>query len=204
MNELVTIDTSITEGDSSETIKTAIALLKKDGDDLVISDLETLKVSSSLRSQVKTVQKELDEKLKSVTSPAKKIIKKIETFFKLFTSELDDLDDRIEQKQIIYQNEQEAIQKKALEEQAAKDAEALKKGEVPLPAAPTIQPEKSVRTEEGLTSFSKVWIGIVEDPMKVPREYLMVNETAIRQAVQNGIRTISGVKIIQETRTSRR
>ena len=39
---------------------------------------------------------------------------------------------------------------------------------------------------------------MVVDPMTVPREYLVVDEKAIRAAVRAGVREIAGVRIYED------
>ncbi len=45
---------------------------------------------------------------------------------------------------------------------------------------------------------TKTWAFVVTDSHLIPKEYLMVNESAIREAVRNGIRMIPGVNIFQK------
>lgn len=53
-----------------------------------------------------------------------------------------------------------------------------------------------------VSGASKPWTFEVVDYDQVPREYLMVDEKAIRQAIRDGNREIAGVRIFQETRIS--
>jgi len=62
---------------------------------------------------------------------------------------------------------------------------------VPLPAAPPPAPApmiaKPAQAKTGGLRTMRVPVWRVVDSNKVPREYLMVNESAVRQAVKNGI-----------------
>jgi hypothetical protein len=51
---------------------------------------------------------------------------------------------------------------------------------------------------------TKRWVFEVQDATKVPREYLIVNEPSIRQAINGGIREIPGVRIYQDESISLR
>jgi hypothetical protein len=55
-----------------------------------------------------------------------------------------------------------------------------------------------VHTASGTSSPKKHWTFKVQDAKAVPREYLMVNEKAIRQAVAQGVRNIAGVCIFED------
>lgn len=49
-----------------------------------------------------------------------------------------------------------------------------------------------------LKGSTKTWTFEIEDASQIPREYLMVDETAIRKAINAGIRELPGVKIFQK------
>jgi hypothetical protein len=112
-------------------------------------------------------------------------------------------------------------QRKALEEEkAAKDArekalaaqEKLKKEaaemgvdasfdfvtpEPPKPVQPA-EPAKTVRTGKGKATAAKKWVHSIIDSALVPREYLTVDEKAVKEAIKNGIREIPGIQIYQD------
>lgn len=84
-------------------------------------------------------------------------------------------------------------------EKAAQEAEARaieqRKVEAQTQAEVTKAPEP---TKLAGVSTRKVWKFEIERPLQVPREYLMVNEKAIRSAVADGVRDIQGVRIYQD------
>lgn len=89
----------------------------------------------------------------------------------------------------------EAVRK--AEEEAAKIAVVA-----PTVVAPVVQEAAKVtRTESGSASQRKVWAFEVVDPAAVPREYLMVDQAQIRDAVKMGVRAIDGVRIFEEVKT---
>lgn len=60
------------------------------------------------------------------------------------------------------------------------------------------RPNLAVKTESGSQSFAtKRWDFEVMDPAQLPRQYLKVDEQAIRQAVRDGKREIPGVRIFE-------
>lgn len=90
----------------------------------------------------------------------------------------------------------EAAKKKA-EEEAAKIAVVA-----PTVVSPVVQDAPKVtRTESGSASQRKVWTFEVIDAAQVPREYLMVDEKRIRDAVRMGTRDIPGIRIFEESKT---
>ncbi|MCL2029825.1 MAG: siphovirus Gp157 family protein [Deltaproteobacteria bacterium] len=84
-------------------------------------------------------------------------------------------------------------------EAQAQDAAAPPVEAPKLPEAPPADPPKTVRSEEGTATEVKTWAFKVTDPAAVPREYLAVDEKAIRKAVKDGIREIPGVEIFEKT-----
>lgn len=84
-----------------------------------------------------------------------------------------------------------AEQKEAI----AATAAAVDRVPAHISAAPAVAPVKGT---------TKRWVFEVEDASLVPREYLVVNETAIRKAVNEGARTIPGVRIYQDESISLR
>lgn len=70
-------------------------------------------------------------------------------------------------------------------------------------AAPVLAPvpvaaPATTRTDMGSSGLRKRWVFEVEAPALVPREYLVVDESAIRRAIASGVREIPGVKIWEE------
>lgn len=99
----------------------------------------------------------------------------------------------------------EAERKAAQErEEAERKAAALFDEAPPAPVAPVV-----VKEVARVTSFSGAkatastkWVHRVTDPTKVPRQYLMVNDAAIKAAIAGGMRAIEGVEIYEEVRTA--
>lgn len=57
----------------------------------------------------------------------------------------------------------------------------------------------TVQTARGSATRRKVWTFEVTDPSSVPRQFLTVDEKAIRAAVKDGEREIPGVRIFEES-----
>lgn len=92
------------------------------------------------------------------------------------------------------------------------DADAAEKARLeaiafdePVPvAAPVVVREAArvVSFSGAKASASVKWVHRVTDPDQVPRQYLMVNEAAIKAAVAGGARSIPGVTIYEDVRTA--
>lgn len=102
---------------------------------------------------------------------------------------------------------------KALEEAAAREAAAMQtpaqmdaaiateERAAEAKEAAHAKPAEMARTRGdygGIATLRTTWKHEVTDVAQVPREYLMVNDAAIKAAVKAGTRTIPGVRIFQD------
>jgi len=88
-------------------------------------------------------------------------------------------------------------------EKAEREAAALFDEPTPM-AAPVVAREAARVVSSGgaLASASTKWTHEVLDPSLVPRNYLMVNDGAVKAAVAGGLRNIPGVRIFETVRTA--
>lgn len=102
--------------------------------------------------------------------------------------------------------ETRAAAKKKLEEENAKKQQELADLEAGQQiAAAMVAPvvEKTTRTASGAKiTFKQRWVWDLEDIDAVPREFMCVDEAAVKKAISMGIRNIPGIKIYQETNVS--
>lgn len=97
-------------------------------------------------------------------------------------------------------------ERRAAAEAARKAAEeaALFDETPPAPvAAPVVKEAARVIGFSGTKASASVkWVHEVTDAQAVPRQYLMVNEAAIKAAIAGGVREIPGVRIFEDVRTA--
>ena len=88
-------------------------------------------------------------------------------------------------------------------EKARKEAIAFDEPIAWVPPTPIKDVARVVSIATGNKASASVkWTHRVTDPDKVPRQYLMVNEAAIKAAVAGGTRTIEGVEIFEAAKTA--
>lgn len=77
---------------------------------------------------------------------------------------------------------------------------------VPAPLREVAPPDQlpTVKATAGAATVRMVWTFRVVDPALVPREFLTVDETAIRRAVAAGARSIPGVEITEQPQVAAR
>lgn len=105
-----------------------------------------------------------------------------------------------------YQRAKLDAERKAAQEreEAERKAAALFDEPPPTTAAPVV-----VKDAARVTSFSgakatasRKWVHEVTNAAEVPRQYLMVNDAAIKAAIAGGTREIPGVRIYEDVRTA--
>ena len=64
--------------------------------------------------------------------------------------------------------------------------------------AAAVLPAKTVSTPVGSATVTMRWTFRVVDLYQVPRAYFVLNETAVREAIRGGARTIPGLEIYQD------
>jgi hypothetical protein len=179
----------------------------------VIRDEGTNHLATKWAGQVKKLYKRLEELRKGIVGPPNEFLREVNAAFKPFTEPLQAAEKHLskllgnyrlflENEALRIQAEQEA-EARRIQKQLEAEAKAAAKRDVHYEPAPIVAPvapvvPKVTRTSEGSASHRRDWTFAVENPDAVPREYLVVDEKRIREAVKNGVREIPGVKIFEE------
>jgi hypothetical protein len=80
---------------------------------------------------------------------------------------------------------------------AMAEAEAASRAQLLAEAEGPREQVRGVKTAEGKVTYRKTWDFEVVDPMAVPRQYLAVDERALRAAVASGVREVPGISIFE-------
>lgn len=177
-----------------------------------VQDQEGQISATNLAAGIKKVARTVEEARKEYTAPLNDHIKAVNGLAKEIATPLDDglrhltgqLNQYAAQVELERRKAEEEARRQAAEEQKRLDAEAKAAG-VEAPIVPEVLPAKpekaAVRTEAGTSFQRKTWTFEVEKLDEVPREYMILNEGAVRAAVRNGVRSIPGLKILETTGT---
>ena len=191
-----------------------------DNDEAVIQITDTLGHMNEFRKEQekdrKKFTKPLNDVVKLINDRFKSMMKPVSEADGILRKKLGDYQT---EKERIRREEEERLQKeqaqKEKEEQEKKKEETKKDVETAFPDAPEsekvevareLTPDVSKMTPkvetkkkyEGTTTkmgFQTKWHFEVEFELEVPSDYLVVDESAIKRAVDNGVRKIPGVKI---------
>lgn len=165
----------------------------------------TLRLATEGLVVIKDALTQSEEKRKFFVKPLNDHTKAINGLFHRITDPLNEADRILRSKVLAYRAEIEraaAAERAQLQDQAvaAADAgDAVTSSALVAQADAVVTPEKTLDAG-GLATVgtAKTWVFEVKDPMAVPREYLIVNESKVRQAVKSGIREIPGVLIFEK------
>ena len=179
---------------------------------LKVTDDDSRTQATEFGLQVKQIFKKIEEARDHHVRPLNTMVKGINNTAKIMTDPLKRAENYLKDQISSYawrlemerRKAQEEARKVAKELQRKVDAEAAA-ANIPAPVVPepvVAPPETKVRTESGTSFLKMVWDFEVTTPAEVPREYLAVNEKAIREAIKNGVRNIPGVKIFEKPQTN--
>lgn len=173
-----------------------------------------------LGTKCNRIEKAIEDKRLELVKAPKAYAKAIDDLAKYFKDLLkkgaDDarakINDYLRLQRIAAQKAEEERQRveRALREKLEKEAAKLnakaknKDTEAPPVVVPefvttqTVEQPNTIRSKGGAATQVKTWTYEIIDPLAVPREYLMINETAIRQAIREGLRDLPGIRIYEE------
>ncbi len=186
-------------------VKQTITLLQQKSNDLIVNSKEAEYIGTDIRSNILKLTKQIKEKVKSFTAGAKEYIDNVNSIFKPILKTLDDIDSGIETKLITYHDECRKEAERIAREKEKEFEKAIEKGEAIPDDLEVPEVEKKVVSQyENRTSYIKQWTFKVVDELKIPREYLKIDEAKIREAIKKDrIRKIEGLEIYEETITRR-
>lgn len=194
---------NIPNTDRIESLKGEVVEFLYENQELKIQTRDEYTQAGDLLKEIQMRVKKVEEKRKEYTTPLDDMKKKIMADFKQISDPLEQFIADVKGKMLEFVR---AEQKRADEEQKRLEAEALekaKKENVSEIVVPIVNQE--VKTQRGAvatTTVKKVWKWKLEDEAQVPREYLCVNDSALTQAVRDGIRSIPGITIYQDEQIS--
>jgi hypothetical protein len=181
----------------------AVALVAADvapvtNDDEAGAYAEAAKTLKGIAAQIEKVRKaEKEETLKAGRT--------IDAFFAKMADPVKAAADRLVGAINTFQRAKlEAERKAAAEaaERARKEAEAFDETP-PEPVATVVREAARVTSITGVkATASRKWVHEITNREEVPRQYLMVNDAAIKAAIAGGVRDIPGVRIYEDVRTA--
>jgi hypothetical protein len=189
--------------------KPQLTELEKQAKALEVKDQSTFQLAVDGAATAKGLIKAIDGRKSEITSPYREFINQVNNAAKFFTEPLKNIADSFSRKSGDYQYQLELArrrQEKAIEEANRKLQEDLekqaKKDGIEAPTVTPVKPAKPqnvIHTAGGHSQhLRREWVGEIENPEKVPREYCSPDQRLINNAVKMGVRSIEGVKIYEK------
>jgi len=185
-----------------------VTTIETQANQLTVVDEADAKIAANMLGQIAKAKKTVEEKRKFFVAPLNEQVKRINDLFKQITTPLEKAEATLKAKVLAYrqeqerkrQEEEEALRRLAETQQRKMEKLAAKNGmPIPPPIPMPVMPRQEKTINSGTTQLTArtVWDFEIVDESKVPREFLMVNEKALRAAIKTGVRNIPGVKIFQ-------
>lgn len=171
---------------------------------LVIKDDASLAEATKIRAGIKDVAKSIDQKKKEITAPLNLALKNTRALFAPLEVACDEASRELDRKVITYNREIEEVRRQAEERLASRVEKGTLKIETAakkMEALPEAQ--RHVTTDKGSMTIVKVKKFEVTDVSKLPLEYILPNDGAIRKAMYTGTQ-LEGVRYWEEDRVSGR
>lgn len=163
-----------------------------------IVDEQSLTKATEVLSQANKYAKQLEEDKQKITKPINDALKEIRARYKPLENKLEDIILNIRKSMTSYQTEQMRLQKIEEEKIANRVAKGTLKVETGIRKLEELpQTADKIATQSGKISFKTVKKFEVIDITLIPHKYLIVNETAIRDAMKAGIE-LPGCKYFEE------
>ena len=172
----------------------------------VDSDAEEQMAIDSL-ADIKRFMKQVEEARKGQVDPFNKLVKRVNDIFRPIgdglTKSESIIKDKVKQWRIKKEEIKQVEERKRQAEYAAKIAEEQAKTKLEKREAEIVLPPPSIiqtqtRGSSSTASNRKVWKYEILDETKIPREYLIIDESKIKAMIKAGVREIAGVKIFED------
>ena len=147
--------------------------------------------------QVKDAGKKVKEQKEKLTDPAQETLRRIRALFKPIEDNIREAEGIIKDKMLSF----DEIKRKQSESKIAKIEAKVKAGSIDITKAAEqmekIEPKTQYEGDAGKIQYRTIKKILIVDKTKIPREYLVLNESLIRRDLLKGV-SVPGAKIVEE------
>lgn len=169
----------------ADSIKKKASPLIKQIEDCKIKTKDAYDKAAKIIAQLKEYSKEAERQEKTLTEPAKSIIKSAQEIFKPFRNQVQALEGAVKIRMLEFQNAQE--------KKAQKLVESFERGDIKKLSTVVTKQNELLNTSSENAQLRKVWQLTIVKESAIPREYLVPDEAAIRAAFKDG-KKVAGCK----------
>lgn len=171
--------------------------------DIIITNQDEYTHAGDVMKLCKNKIKEIDDERKQYTQPLDESKKRIMAKAKSITEPLEQYVAKISKAMgdwYLQEEKKRQAEQKKLEEQAIAEV-----GDNPDVIVPIVESVKTTKGQVSTTTGIKYNTFEIVDESLVPREYLMLDESKIKEAInKGGVKSISGIKIVEQVRFTNR
>lgn len=176
---------------------------------LDIADDTAYGLAGEIVKKIRSATRDADEERKKITGPLNESVRTVNALYKRMIEPLERAEAMLRAgmaRYAVVKREREEEERRKAQEIFLKAAEKAEAEEKPDLAAAALdiavrvedKATQAVKTGRATTTSRKAYQGfVIEDLSAVPAGYLTVDERKVREAYQNGIRSIPGLKIIE-------
>ena len=162
----------------ADSIKKKASPLIRQAEDISITTKDEYEQAGKLVSQLKEYSKEAERQEKTLTEPAKSIIKSAMDIFRPFRTRVAEIEGMVKIRMIEYRARQENESRK-LEQKFAD-------GTIKKVSTLVAKQNELLDTSSEFAQVRKIWTLTITDAKKIPAKYLVPDEVAIKNALRAG------------------
>ena len=164
----------------------------------IVESVEDVDKSSEFLKKVRDTEREIEAKRLEFTKPLNQSLKAINATFKQLKEPLVEARQVLTNKILDWKRAETARLEKEEARRRKIQESHVKRGHTVEAPVVLDRPEKTI----GNTRTTKFWTFEVQDLGQIPREYMVIDNVAVRKAIREGVREIRGLKIYQDERLS--
>jgi len=182
----------------------SVSLLVKRAEDFNITSIESRGTAIEMGTQAKQIYNMIEKKRTEMKRPYLDFSQKLDGLCKPLKDSLLLIQGGVKKKIKVHidaENKRQAeAERKRLEVEAALNPEVAPPPEAPAGSSKAVIEKKQV-TSSGSAAVKKVWKWkqTTDNIAEIPVRYLMLNESAIKVAIEMGVRDIPGIEIYQDS-----
>ena len=176
--------------------KKTSAIVEK-ANELTIKTESNMEVAVDYLKKIKQIALEIKTEKEKLTKPAMEVLKNVRMLFNPFEVNIKEAEFIIKEKMLKF----DELQQKKAAEKIEKIEAKVEEGKMDLVKAAEkmekVEPKKNYAGEIGKVQYRTIQKIVITNRNKIPREYLLLNETLIRRDLLKGV-SVPGAKLVSE------
>lgn len=184
--------------DLSVVIQSEVSVYEREANALVIKTDADMELAVKILSATNTTADRVQAEKEKITKPLNEALKAERARWKPIEDACANAIATIKAKMVAFQRQLEAENAKKEEKIMARVEKGTLRTETAVAKLEALPDAKaSVTTDAGMVQWRVVKKLVISDPMLIPREYLVVNEVAVKEALKAG-KVVPGASFVEE------